>query len=159
MIEIDGRVYRPVNIAFHFVRDNVWAPWEVIGVYLTCDRFVGAKYLREHSRIEDDFHDEVRKAERYIIAGTVEFLNLWRANHQEWCSVIGPIITYFTYSSELPRCLDALYNQYVGSPSQDKFAAMAIMLKMKEGFFSGFFKDFDPTRKKIVKKLKEAGQL
>lgn len=136
MIRAGRFVLNEVNVAFHFMRRSVWEPWETIGVYMTCFQMARCRYEPKYAHIVKQFANEVYLAERNIISGSTEFLELWRKDHQDPTSVISPIINYCTASSDFPTLLSDLYTGYVGNNSGKAFARMAIMLKRRERFIA-----------------------
>ena len=135
MIVVGGRVFYEVNVAFHLIRRSVWEPWETIGAYVTCSSFAKCRYLSKYDRITEQFALEVEDAGRLLIAGSKEFLELWRKDHQDPTSVISHIINYCTVKPDFPRLLTDLYTRYVGNNSAKTFARLAIMLKQRERHF------------------------
>jgi len=136
MIVAGDYVFNEMNVAFHFIRRSVWEPWETIGIYVTCNTMARCRYLPKYKRIQDEFDHEVKEAVRLIIAGSREFLNKWRADHQDVLSVICPIINYCTTEKNSYTTLSYLYTRYVGSSSPKYFARLTLMLKQRERHFA-----------------------
>ena len=157
MIKAGDLQFNELNVAFHFIRKNVWSPWETIGVYVTCNTYARCRYTPRYSHIEDSFDDEVEDAGRLVIAGSVEFLDLWRRDYQEPESVISPIVNYCTMTDKFAKLMNYLYTRYVGNDSGKIFAALAIMLKSRERHFPIAFSEGQKNHATILHQLRKDG--
>jgi len=145
------------NVAFHFRRETVYAPWYAIGVYYTAPKFQGVKYLYQHSNIEDDFKDELDEIDSEYIRGGPEFLESWRSRYYTATDIISPVINYCTtYRGNFRDLLSHLFTRYVGTCSPSSFLMLMIMLRMRKMYFPSLFKD-GKDKKPITAALVEAG--
>ena len=157
IIDVGGHKFYRSNVAFHFTRDNVYSPWQVIGVYMTNPSYQRCRYSYRFKHIEDEFKEELAQVDSEYIRGGPEFFESWRRRYQQPINVIGPIINYHSiYTGEFAPAHKDLFVKYVGACSPLAFVKLTIMHKLRDGYFSTMFV-FNRSARKAKIALKEAG--
>ena len=133
------------NVSFHFNRENVFCPWNVIGIYVTYGKVALVKYMYDFKYFEDSFEKEIELAGN--LRGTRDFLDKWRKDHVDLNSVISPVIRYCSQSNRPNQILTALVSSYLGVDLPYRIAKIGVMLKSHKGFFPVVFNDNDPRQR------------
>jgi len=157
VIRVGEYEFYECNVAFHFIRDNPYSPWQCIGVYFTHPKYQNCRYVYHYSHITKEFQDEVKSVDSEYIRGGPEFLEIWRRRYYSPLEVISPVINYCTtYRGEFRDLLTHLFTKYVAACSPTSFAMLTLMIKKREMFFPAIFKD-GKQKEPITRALVEAG--
>ena len=154
ILKVGDYTFHESYVAFHFVRDNPYSPWETIGCCLTYGNFSDACYPK-HKHLRQEFKEEA--AEAGPVAGTYEFMELWHQSHQTTNDVVSKPIRYCTMFWDVKQVLEKLGTNYVLVSDTNKFAMLAVMLKSRKRYFPVVYQERNPKRPAIVAALREAG--
>lgn len=152
-------VFFECNVAFHLERETPYTAWRSVGVYFTSIKTQSCKYTGGYEEIEDEFFDLLSSVDSETVRSSYEFLDIWRKKHNGALSVITPVIKYHTtYNYAHTDLVNILYRGYVGNYIPTTYLKMAIMLRMRERFFSCIFRNESKANKEL-RSVIEAGLL
>lgn len=133
IVKVDNTLYREHYVSFHVNRENIFSPWQVIGIYDCYYNDARCKYMFEYKYFENEFNKECDRAGD--LCGTREFLENWRKQHTELNSVMTKIINYCTITKSVVDLIEELDTQYLSATNPQKMAKIAIMLKSPKRFY------------------------
>lgn len=133
IIKVGGTLYREHYVSFHVHRENIFSPWQVIGIYDCYYNDARCKYMFEYKYFEKEFHKECERAGN--LCGTREFLENWRKQHIELNSVMTKVISYCTTMPGVQHMVEELCSTYLSATNPYKMAKIAIMLKSPKRFY------------------------
>tara|TARA_Y100001937_G_scaffold96105_1_gene130597 strand:- start:416 stop:892 length:477 start_codon:yes stop_codon:yes gene_type:complete len=146
--------YKEVNIAFHFIRENVYSPWRSIGVFVVWRNWARASYIRPYRHLKKEFDLEVEQAGPS--AFTYEFLDRWHKRHQNSVDVVSKVIRYCT-TNDMDNVFKKVARRYCGSLTPSKLGMMTIMLRSEPRYFPIQYSIGSSDRPRQVAELRKAG--
>lgn len=145
--------FKEVSAAFHLIRDNVYSPWKVIGVFMVWHNWAKSRYTEPYRYLEKEFDYEVEQAGP--AAFTYEFLDRWHKRHQNSLDVVSKVIRYCS-TNDMENMLKKFARRYCGNMDEGKLGVMTIMLRSDTRFFPVQLNDSNEAKRQVAE-LRKAG--
>lgn len=151
------------HVCFHFVRDNIYSPWQTIGVVTTNPIKFEAFYLPEYDHYKKAFDNEFKSIDNQNVASSFEAIDNYRKRYQQPFDVMSPVIKYYTsqaYDDNHGNSICRnLWRYHVDNNSLNEFRVLTLMLRLKDAFFATIFKAQNWHREDMIKELVAAGYM